>query len=145
MHILEEFKGFDVDDYKNYRLISNLPFLYKVLEKSVQRQLNTHLQDNNIHARNQSAYRSDHSCETATMAVYNDLLCISDSKKNLLLLLDLSAAFDTVCHSQLLKKLHDKFGINGSVLQWFQSYLNDGSFIDHSYYLRCKITMHFYA
>ena len=66
----------------------------------------------------------EHNC-----SYFTRYLCISDSKKNVvLLLLDLTAAFDTLCHNQLLKKLQDKFGINGSVLQWFKSYLNDRSF-----------------
>ena len=110
----------DPNCYKNYRPISNLPFLSKILEKCVQLQLN---------AEYQSGYRANRSCETATLAIYNDLLCISDSKsKIILLMLDLSAAFDTVCHDLLLQKLHKKFGIAGKPLEWFQSYLDGRSF-----------------
>ena len=62
--------------------------------------------------------------------MYNDLLCISDLKnKVVLLLLDLSAAFDTINHSQLLIKLESQFGISENVHHWFKSYLNERSFI----------------
>ena len=119
----------DCNEYKNYRPISNLPFLSKIIEKCVQKQLCAHLERQNLHAQHQSGYRSDHSCETATLAVYNDLLCVSDLKsKVVLVLLDLSAAFDTVNHAKLLKKLDKQFGIRGQVLKWFTSYLDGRSF-----------------
>ena len=119
----------EVNNYKNYRPISNLPFLSKVIEKSVQRQLEKHLTSFNLHAEHQSGYRSNHSCETATLTIYNDLLCLSDVRnKVVLLLLDLSAAFDTVNHQNLLTKLKNKYGFTDSVLAWFKSYLDDRSF-----------------
>jgi hypothetical protein len=119
----------DVNSYKNYRPISNLPFLSKVIEKCVQRQLENHLTRFNLHAEHQSGYRSNHSCETATLTIYNDLLCLNDSKnKVVLLLLDLSAAFDTVHHNLLLSKLKRHYGLSSVVLNWFQSYLEGRSF-----------------
>ena len=119
----------DPNSYKNYRPISNLPFLSKIIEKSVQRQLDIHLKMHDLHSEFQSGYRMDHSCETATLAIYNDLLCLSDSQsKVVLLLLDLSAAFDTVNHPLLLKKLEENFGLTGNVLMWFKSYLSNRSF-----------------
>ena len=119
----------DVNDYKNYRPISNLPLLSKILEKCVLRQLNQHLSINDLHAKYQSGYRKFHSCETATLRIYNDLLCITDNgSQAILLLLDLSAAFDTINHSILLKKLKNSYGFKDQVYQWFESYLTGRSF-----------------
>ena len=119
----------DANSYKNYRPISNLPFLSKIIEKSVHRQLENYLQRHNLHAEFQSGYKSNHSCETATLAIYNDLLCLSDSRsKIILLLLDLSAAFDTVNHELLLRRLQKTYGLSGNVLNWFKSYLSNRSF-----------------
>ena len=137
---IKDEKG-DVNSFNNYRPISNLPFLSKLIEKSVQKQMTKHLDYHNLHAEHQSGYRSNHSCETATLTIYNDLLCISDMKsKVILLLLDLSAAFDTVNHHLLLIKLKKDFGFEGTVLEWFTSYLNNRSFtvtIDKSRSNRC--------
>ena len=67
-----------------------------------------------------------HSCETALLRVQNDILQAIDNRSCVaLLLLDLSAAFDTVDHKILLKRLHSKFGIRGNALSWFRSYLSD--------------------
>jgi hypothetical protein len=116
----------DPDDLKNFRPISNLPFLSKVLEKVVLHQLLQHLQQNNLCNAFQSAYRANHSTETALLRVVNDLLQAMDRDKiSLLLLLDLSAAFDTVDHQILLDRLRIHFGIRSSALSWFQSYLNN--------------------
>ncbi|KAL5257832.1 hypothetical protein ACHWQZ_G012689 [Mnemiopsis leidyi] len=119
----------DVNSFKNYRPISNLTFLSKVIEKCDQKELSAYLEANNLHANHQSGYRANHSCETATLKIYNDLLCLSNSKnKVVLLLLDLSAAFDTVNHNILISKLKNEFGLKGEVLDWFKSYLTDRSF-----------------
>ena len=108
------------NDQKNYRPVSNLPFISKLLEKIVLLQLNSHL-SNNFHPF-QSAYRSNHRTETVLLHSVNDLLLTSDSGKvSLLTLLDLSAAFDTIDHSILLSSEHT-FGIHNTVLAWFTSY-----------------------
>ncbi|PVD19602.1 hypothetical protein C0Q70_20092 [Pomacea canaliculata] len=74
----------------------------------------------------QSAYRPKHSCETALLRLMNDLLCSADAGKvSLVVLLDLSAAFDVIDHSTLLTRLQMEVGIGGSALQWFHSYLSD--------------------
>ena len=101
----------DPENLKNYRPVSNLPFLSKVLEKVVLDQLLNHLQSNNLVYPLQSAYRSAHSTETALLKICNDLLTTLDSNNvSLLTLLDLSAAFDTIDHSTLLSRLHHSLG-----------------------------------
>ena len=77
----------------------------------------------------QSAYRGQHSTETALVSVQNDILrALDDQKVVLLLMLDLSAAFDTVDHSILMHRLRDDFGIGGSAYDWYSSYLENRSF-----------------
>ena len=82
----------DVDELKNYRPISNLTYLSKILEKAVHHQLNNYVNDNNLFSTHQSGYRRFHGCETAVTKIHNDVLMLIDKKENvLLLLLDLSA------------------------------------------------------
>ena len=77
----------------------------------------------------QSGFKARHSTETALLKVSNDLLLTLDTGENaILVLLDLSAAFDTVDHPTLLARLHQWVGIRGSALQWFSSYLSHRSF-----------------
>ena len=116
----------DPNELKNYRPISNLCFLSKLLEKVVLNQLNMHLSTNNLLNPFQSAYRQSHSTETALLHILNDLLLSTDSGKvSLLTLLDLSAAFDTIDHTILLTRLQHTFGISDTALSWFSSYLSD--------------------
>ena len=76
----------------------------------------------------QSAYRKNHSTETALLKVTNDILMDMNSKHAVLLvLLDLSAAFATVDHSALLRRLQTSFGISGAPLDWFKLYLSTRS------------------
>ena len=111
---------------KNYRPVSNLAFLSKVLERVVAVQLRKHLDANNLCDPFQSAYRAGHSTETALLSVHNDLLCTLDrGDLAVLVLLDLSAAFDTVDHTILLNRLQKRIGLQGVVLDWVKSYLTD--------------------
>ena len=88
-------------------------------------QLNSYLGENDLHEPLQSAYMIFHSTETALLTVTNDIMLSLDMGENVfLVLLDLSAAFDTVNHSLLLAQLQKSFGIRGTVLQWFNSYLS---------------------
>uniref|UniRef100_A0A3B3TA27 Reverse transcriptase domain-containing protein n=1 Tax=Paramormyrops kingsleyae TaxID=1676925 RepID=A0A3B3TA27_9TELE len=110
----------------NYRPISNLPFISKIMEKVVVRQLSSFLQKNNTNELYQSGFRSNHSTETALVKVMKALLMASDRGCiSLLVLLDLTAAFDTVDHNILLDRLEGVVGITGTALSWFRSYLTD--------------------
>ena len=116
----------DPDVLANYRPISNLPFISKILEKVVASQLCDHLYRNDLFEVFQSGFRMHHSTETALVRVSNDLLMASDNGLvSILVLLDLSAAFDTIDHSILLHRLEHVVGIKGTALGWFKSYLSD--------------------
>ena len=95
-----------------------------MVEKAVADQFTRHILTNHLDKPFQSAYKAFHSTETALVKVQNDILQAIDQRQSvILLLLDLSAAFDTVDHSTLLSRLSTSFGIKGTVLAWFQSYL----------------------
>ncbi|XP_039879700.1 uncharacterized protein LOC120728698 [Simochromis diagramma] len=96
----------DQNDYANYRPISKLPFVAKILEKVVLLQLQTYLDENNINDKYQSAFKQHHSTESALLRVFNDLLLMADNgRPSVLVLLDLSSAFDMVDHNILLARL----------------------------------------
>ncbi len=110
--------------FKSYRPVSNLLYVSKLCERVVAKQYCGHLTANKLYSKFQSAYREGHSTETALLYVQNDILMSMDKGEvTLLLLLDLSAAFDTLDHSILLKRLESRFGINGMALKWIKSYL----------------------
>ena len=116
----------DPEIFNNFRPISNLTFISKLIEKIVAKRLNKHMIMNNLHEIMQSSYKEHHSTETALTCVQDDFLrAIDDKKSVLLLMLDLSAAFDTVDHTILVNRLRDRLGISGMALRWFQSYLTN--------------------
>ncbi|XP_049330258.1 uncharacterized protein LOC111194348, partial [Astyanax mexicanus] len=115
-------------DVGNYRPVSLLSFLSKVLERAVYNQLSLFLTQNNLQDPNQSGFKPAHSTETALIAVTEKLHAAKATNlSSVLILLDLSAAFDTVNHSILLSIL-TSLGITGSAWQWFASYLEDRSY-----------------
>lgn len=114
---------------KNYWPISVLPFISKLLEKIVLDQLQKFLSNNCIYEVFQSGFRTAHSTESALLRVLNDISLSTDSEDTVVLvLLDLSAAFDTIDHATLLSRLESWVGLKASVLTWFQSYLSDKVF-----------------
>jgi len=120
--------GADPADVKNYRPISNLTYMSKVVERLVCRQLVAYLNQHGLLPSLQSAYRHGHSTETAVLKVVSDFMAAADrGDVTLLSLLDLSAAFDTVDHSILIDRLHHAFGLRGTVLTWIESFINERS------------------
>ncbi len=113
---------------ENYRPVSLLPFVAKTLERVVFNQLSLFLSQYNKLDAKQSGFRSGHSTETALLSVTEALrIAKADCKSSVLILLDLSAAFDTVNHQILLSTL-SSLGITGIPLRWFESYLTGRSF-----------------
>ena len=118
----------DKEVLKNYRPVSNLPFISKVLEKVVATRLDRHLESNILHDSRQSAYRSGHSTETALLRVHHDIAAALDNNCHaVLVMLDLSAAFDVIDHPILLHRLELTLGISGAALGWIKSYLSNRS------------------
>ena len=108
-------------DLRNYRPISNLSFLSKILEKVVANRLHEHIYNHHLSNDLQSAYKRFHSTETALLKIHNYIVANMDnSKVTALTLLDLSAAFDTIDQSIILQRLHRYFGITGPALRWFK-------------------------
>ena len=116
----------DPEDYPNFRPISNLKVVSKIIEKAASCQLGDYLCNNDLEESFQSAYKRFHSTEIALLKVQNDILFEIDNQKCVvLLLLDMSVAFDTVDHKLLLERMSKHYGVKGSALKWFRSYLQD--------------------
>jgi hypothetical protein len=117
--------GLDRDLLSNYRPICSGLFIDKTIQTNVAEQLFQHMTENDLHISYQSAYKPYHSCETVLLALTNDILLSLD--KGLccvLILLDNSAAFDTVDHDELILDLENDIGIHGKALDWFKSFLS---------------------
>ena len=102
----------------NFRPISKLPFLSKILEKVVHSQLMSFLEEHNILEVFQSGFKSLHSTKSALLRVFNYIFSTTDSGDCVILvLLDLTAAFDTVDHEILITRLKQWVGIRGLALE----------------------------
>ena len=110
---------------ENYRPISLLITISKLLEKCVYKRLYGFLDKNKILYKKQYGFRSNHSCEQAIQDLCSHILI--NKEKNLIttvIYLDLSKAFDTLSHELLLKKL-ELYGIRGICNKWFESYITN--------------------
>ena len=121
-------KGLSNEKLDSFRPVSKTSWLSKLIESSYQIDLVEYVTSNALIPTFQSAYRKRHSTETALLKIQNDLLLNMDSGKcSLLILLDNSAAYDTVNHSLFISKLHN-MGIGGNALHFISSYLENRDF-----------------
>ena len=122
----------DATDVNNYRPISNLSFLSKLLERCAHTQIMNYLNENNLLPGKQSAYRKYHSTETALLDLLSDAnIAADDGKVTLLGMLDQSSAFDTIDHKILLQRMRSSCGFSGMVLEWLKSYITDRTQVVH--------------
>ena len=111
----------DVDILSSYRPVSNLTQVSKCLKVIAQQVIEHTSEMTELY---QSVYKSNHSTETALIAVCDDIKRGFDNRKGTaLIMIDLSAAFDTISHSILLQRLRNRYGIMHNALKWFQSHL----------------------
>ena len=115
----------DIECLNSYRPISNLSYLSKIIERTVYEQTWAFLRSQKIIPNEQSAYRENHSTETTVCAITSDMTeIVANGKCGILIMLDLSAAFDTVDHKLLLDDLRH-VGIDNAVYNWYDSYLKN--------------------
>ena len=109
----------DFNKYENFCPVSDLTFISKLTERVVLKRLSNHMHHNNLNIPNQHGYKKNHSTETVLLKLIKDI-CINFDKSNatVLLLLDLSAAFDTVSVDILLNILSVEIGVRSTVYNW---------------------------
>jgi len=118
--------GLDKTVMANYRPITNLSTLSKLLERLALSRIRPHILSSGNFSEFQSAYRVGHSTETALLRVFNDVVRNTDIQQTTVLLaLDISAAFDTIGFSTLADRLRTDFGIGGFALAWLRSFVTD--------------------
>ena len=109
--------------HTNYRPVSNLSFISKVLERCTLQQLTQHCNNHTLLPDFQSTYQKHHGCETSLLKLTNDILWdMGNQQVTSMIILDLSTAFDTVDHELLLKVLNHKFRVTDIALEWYKNY-----------------------
>ena len=107
--------GLETTDFKNFRPITNLTTISKIIERLTLQRLRPYLASSSNYCRLQSAYFTGRYTETALVKIVDDIL-------------DISAAFDMVDHNRLLERLRVEFGVTGAAKDWIASYLRSRSF-----------------
>jgi hypothetical protein len=117
-----------MNDPVNYRPISNLNTISKMLERLVLTRIVPHVSSSSNFDEFQSAYRKHHSTEMALLKVTDDIFTrFADHQSTILVALDQSAAFDCIDHQTLIRRLNHSFGLTGKAIGWFSSYLESRS------------------
>ena len=129
------YKGKSRENETNYRPISLLTTMSKVMEKVVYQRVYQFLTNTGQICETQYGFRSNHSCEHAiAQEIGNILKNLEGNKSTIAVMLDLSKAFDTIEHSIMIQKL-ELFGIRGVCLEWFRSYLEN-----QQLRVKCRVT-----
>ncbi|CAB4005710.1 Hypothetical predicted protein [Paramuricea clavata] len=124
--VMPIFKSDDRKRCENYRLISILPIVSKILERSVFNQIYKFLNDNSLLSKHQSGFRPKHSTLTTLIQMCDTLYENMDNGQlSGVVFLDIRKAFDSIDHTILLQKMNDQFGIKNVELDWFKSYLTN--------------------
>lgn len=122
--LIKKINALDPTVFANYRPISKLPFLSKVLQKIVYTQLIAYLEQYNILEVFQSGFKALYNTESALLKIFNDIFFASDSRESVVrVVLDLTVPFDTVDYDILLSRLEQWVGIRDAALKWLKSYL----------------------
>ena len=106
--------------------MNNLVFLSKLVERTVSKRIDTHMEKNNLFNKKAFAYKKHHNTENMMVGVVDEVLTGFDEEKcTVIMFLDLSAAFDTIDIDKLLNILSDEIGLGGSALKWCESFLSN--------------------
>ena len=116
----------------NYRPVSNMSFISKIVEKCTLEQFTQHCDNYDLLPSYQFAYRKLHGCKTSLVKLIHDLLWVMENKQvTFVVILDLPAAIDTIDHELLFQVLQNRFGLSGSALKWYTTYLRPRRFRVH--------------
>ena len=129
--------GLDSEIFKNFRPVNTLLFLSKLIERIVLIRLNEHMSLHNLHDNSQFGYKKFHSTEIMVLGLVDEVLRgFDENLATIIIILDLSAAFDTIDINKLIRILRYEIGIDGIALKWFHSFLTNRLQrvkIDHCY------------
>ena len=120
--------GLDVIMF-NFQPVSNLSFISWLVGKAATNQLVQHVESHDLSPHYQSAYKKNHSYKTSLLRLMNDSLwAMEQQQATIFVITDLLAVFDMVNHDILLSVLDKRFGLQGKILNWTETYLHPRNF-----------------